>query len=401
MIYLDHNATTIPVPGLSSVVSPYLSSSFGNPSSSNYLAGREAKEAIEKSREQLASLVDCSPEEIIFTSGGTEAIYLSFLGLLDRLKEPTAADFTNKIAISRVEHSAVQDAAKYIASLTSGGLASTEITNLEINSDLSIGSLTLDQQKGIKIVASMLANNETGIFHDPSAFLNSLDTINSDYEFLSDPVQTIGKTNFSFSKSRASISFLSAHKFGGPKGIGALLVKKNSKWKPSFVGGGQEQGRRGGTESVPLIVGLGHAAVNAKKSLADGYEEEIKILRDKFEETLLSEIKNIEIVGQGKKRLPNTSCFLTSGVIGGEVSKAISLKDICISSGSACSSGSINPSKVLVALGYSTTKAISALRVSFGHGNTLEEIPIVVKELKNIVSEMRLKNESKLSKLMS
>lgn len=382
MTYLDHNATTPLAEGLSKYILPYLQGDFGNPSSQSYELGRSAKSAIEEARLSVSELIDAKPDEIVFTSGGTESISIAILGVASMMNEG------DEILRSAVEHPAVKAVINFCVKSFN---LEEQVIPVDINGDLLFDQVT-DLSK-IKLASVMFANNETGILHD----LLTLKKILPETALLHvDATQGIGKIPFSFKDLGIDLCSFSAHKFSGPKGIGALILKEGISWEPPLSGGGQEQGRRGGTESVPLIAGLGYAARYSKKNLESGYSESIRNLRDSFESKLKKELSEVEIVGVNLNRLPNTSNVLIPGVVGSDLVRFLGERDICISAGSACKANTFSPSPVLSAMGYSSLSAVSGIRVSFGHGNTKEDVDLIVSEISNFC-----KNNNKLEGLLS
>jgi cysteine desulfurase len=382
MTYLDHNATTPLAEGLSKYILPYLEGDFGNPSSQSYELGRRAKAIVERSREAVASLVDSSLEEVAFTSGGTESINLAILGVAMSMKEGDI------ILRSAVEHPAVKEIINFCVKVFK---IKEEIIPVDKDGALLFDKL-VDLDK-VRLASVMFANNETGILHDLLVLKSILP---KDALVHVDATQGIGKVPFSFKTLGIDLCSFSGHKFSGPKGVGALILKEGINWQAPMSGGGQERGRRGGTESVPLIAGLGFAAEYSRENLNNGYSESIKELRDTFESKLKNKLLEIEIVGGNSLRLPNTSNVLIPGVVGSDLVKFLGEKDICISAGSACKASTFTPSPVLSAMGYSSMSAVSGIRVSFGHGNTREDIDKIVSEISNFC-----KNNNKLEGLLS
>ncbi|HMO17705.1 MAG TPA: cysteine desulfurase family protein [Oligoflexia bacterium] len=391
MIYLDSNATTFPVPDLNRVMEPYLSEEFGNPSSGSYLLGKRAKQALEDARIELSRLVDSEPEEIIFTSGGTEAISIAILGASAKMKRESV------LLESAIEHVAVREAFRFcskgfshkvsIIPALPSGVVDINFARNQLNPDNdSVSSL-------------MWANNETGVIQPVNEFSELHKSTKG--LFITDAVQAVGKTSVSFRKSGANFMSLSAHKFGGPKGIGALIVKKGTSWESPFCGGGQEGGRRGGTEAVALIAGMGEAARYAKENLEMGEEERLGSLRDLFENLLLDEFSDISIIGKNSKRLSNTSFFLVPGIIGQDLVVELGKNGVFVSAGSACKTGQFSPSHVLTAMGISAMDSLSAIRVSFGHKNQLEEVKNAVSVFSKTIKNEREKFSKKINKVLT
>ena len=359
MTYLDHNATTPLVPGLYAFLLPYFEAEFGNPSSLSYSLGQAAKETIENARVEVADLIGAKTNEVVFTSGGTESINLGILGLASAMNP---GDIIMRTA---VEHPAVKESIQF--SIKAFKIEEVIIpVNTDGALDVSGAFNGIRDISRVKLVSSMLANNETGILHELH-YLKSI--LPSDTLLHVDATQGIGKIPFSFKDLNIDLCSFSAHKFGGPKGIGALIIKEGINWNSPMNGGGQEGGRRGGTENVALIAGLGFAAKVVKEKLKLNYSERIAKLRDYFEERLRREIPESEIIGSNSKRLPNTSNVIIPGIVSANLVKKLGEKGICISTGSACKASSFSPSPVLSAMGFSAMSSASAIRVSFGEGN--------------------------------
>ena len=374
MTYLDHNATTPLAAGLSTFIQPFFESEFGNPSSMSYPLGRKAREVVDNAREEVASLIDAEPEEVVFTSGGTESIGLAILGLASEMKKG------DQIFRTAVEHPAVKESISFC--IKAFGIEEG-IISVDRDGALELG-IPLGHSSQAKLVSCMLANNETGIIHDIKSLKKSM----PESALLHvDATQGVGKIPFSFKELNIDLCSFSAHKFGGPKGIGALVLKKGLSWNSPMSGGGQEGGRRGGTENVALIAGLGFAAKSAKERLKSNYSTEIRELRDYFEAKLVEATQHVEIIGKKSLRLPNTSNVIIPGIVAANFVKHLGERGICISTGSACKASSFSPSPVLSAMGVSSMSATSAIRVSFGEGNHKSEIDLLINELFKFCNE--------------
>lgn len=338
-VYLDNNSTTKIFNSVKKEMIEVLEN-FGNPSSV-HLEGRKARQIIENSREKIASLLSCEPDNIIFTSSATEAASMI-------LKE-------KDINCSDLEHSCITQWCKNCLDVDEKG-------QTIIKSPLNC--------------ASHIGNSETGI-------------IQSDFQsvFLLDAVQAIGKINFSFSESNVMSAIISAHKFGGPKGIGAAIIKSNFDIDPIIKGGGQEKRLRSGTENIIGIVGFAKALEVSIKKVREGKWEEIKELKYFLENEILSTSENSVIVGKKMNRLPNTSCILTPGWSGNNQVIQLDLAGYSVSAGSACSSGKVTPSKTLVKLGYSNDTSRNAIRVSLGIKTKKSEIELFLKEWKSLYNQ--------------
>lgn len=391
MIYLDNNATTQPLDSISEIASKYLSSEYGNPSSVSYDLGKRAKHAIEDARTKVASLVECEPDEVIFTSGGTESIYSSIIGASLAAKHNTS----HRILITPTEHPAVNACTDLLKKI-----AKYEIHTLPVDKVHGV-RIDINDTNQFCISSQIYANNETGIITPVPTIIKILQTRDTCKPFFhSDTVQLIGKSPFSFRKSGLDSISVAAHKLYGPKGIGAMIIGRNSIWEPCITAGGQEKGRRGGTENVALIAAFGEAAAAARMRLDEGYHLKIKEIRDYFEEVLCNEISACHIIGKNAERLTNTTAVIISDVIGYEIVELVAREGLLISSGSACKSGTCEPSKTLIAMGYSTTEAMGLLRISFGYKNTKEDAIRAIEILKKHVQTYRKNNQEKLNQIL-
>ncbi len=374
MVYLDHSATTPVDPRVFEAIKPYLTESYGNPSSI-YRAGQDVRKAVEDAREMVANLVGAKPKEIIFTSGGTESDNTAIKGVaLNR--------GGGHIITSAIEHPAVL---KVVAWLEKQGFEATYV---------GVGSEGVvdpdDVRKAIRpdtiIVSIMHANNEVGTIQpieEVAAVAHERGVL-----FHTDAVQTAGKLPIDVGKVGIDLLSLSAHKIYGPKGIGVLYVKKGTKFDPCVHGGHQEWGKRGGTENVAGIVGLGKAAEIATGGMkADA--ERIGRLRDRLEKGLESRISDLLFNGHREKRLYSISNICVKYVEGEAMLLRLDFHGIAASSGSACTSGSLEPSHVLLAMGISAEIAHGSLRFSLGRVNSEEDIEKVLETLPPIVEKLR------------
>jgi cysteine desulfurase len=375
IIYLDNNATTQLDPAVIEEMLPFLTKYYGNPSS-GYGFAATARKAINLARERLAALLGCQATEIIFTSGGTEsnnAVINSALQLDVRGK---------RVVTSSVEHSAVlrpcQDLAKrgcdvtFLAVDSHGNLDVTEV-------EAAIGPETA-------FVSIMWANNETGVIFPIEKIAEICRE--KGVLFHTDAVQATGKIPMRLCDSPINFLSLSAHKFHGPKGVGALYVNRQTRFSPLIAGGGQENGRRGGTENVASIVGLGKAAEVALKYLAEG-KCNVRSIRDRFEKSVLEAVSGASVNGASATRLPNTSSLLFEGI---ESSSALILLDrqgICCSAGSACRTGSQEASHVLRAMNPSGDGARRSLRFSVGRFNTDTQIDRAIELVPKVIDKLR------------
>jgi len=305
----------------------------GNPSSV-HAEGRAAKGLVEKARGQVAGLVGCEPREVVFTSGATEAASLAI---------PDNAT----VSSSAIEHDAV------LSWVQQDGVDLTQLLDVDKQGVLTgtAQNASFEEKIWDDVVAIQAANSETGVLQDTLKHAQALWALKRQVHLLTDAVQAIGKIPFSFSKSGSDFTMTSAHKLGGPKGVGALIVKHGIDVKARIRGGGQEMGRRSGTENVIGIVGFGAAAEAAQRDLETGVWDEVKKLRKILEKAIEESSSQTIFVGKGAERLPNTSCFITPGWKGETQVMAMVLAGFAISAGSACSSGKVKSSRVLAAIG--------------------------------------------------
>jgi cysteine desulfurase len=374
LLYLDHNATTPIDPEVRAAMLPWLENEYGNPSSV-YSLGRRSSAALTKAREQVASLVGAQPSEIIFNSCGTEATNSAILSAL-------AIDPDKRhIITSAVEHSATIKLCEYLA--TRG----YEITWLPVDKDgvLDPDKLETSITSETAIVSLLWANNETGVLF-PVEEIASI-TTRKKVPLHLDAVQAAGKVPINLEELGVQYVSLSAHKIYAPKGVGALYVNRNARYTP-LLRGSQEESKRGGTQNVASIVAFGKAAELAQAHLL-ATAERISKLRDHFEQTLLSTVEGVRRNGTDEPRLPNTSNLTFAGI---EAETALLLFDkegLCCSAGSACSSGSINPSHVLTAMGVTRNEARASLRFSLGRTTTEEEIDRALEIIPRIIAKLR------------
>ncbi len=374
-VYLDNNATTKIHPEVFEAMIPHFTLLYGNPSSMHTCGGVVAKQ-IAGARESLATLIGSDPDEIIFTSGGTESDNMAIRGVIE------ANPAKRHIVTTRVEHPGVLATAKWLQS------KGYEVTFLEVDRD---GSLDWDVYRralrsDTAIVSIMWANNETGVIF-PVAELARI-AWEKGIPFHTDAVQAVGKIPIDLRATKISLLSLSGHKLHGPKGIGALYVRKGTRLSPILFGGHQEQGRRPGTENTASIIGLGKAAALAQRNIAEE-NGRVKALRDKLENSLLAAIPRSQINGDRINRLPNTTNISFEFVEGEAILLRMNELRIAASSGSACTSGSLEPSHVLRAMGIPFTMIHGSIRFSLSIFNTEEEIDYVIEKLPRIIADLR------------
>ncbi len=368
--YLDHNATTPLEASVLEAMLPTLREQFGNPSSV-HRHGRRARAAIDAAREQVAALVNAHPSQVIFTSGGTEANNLAIQGVAARQRP-------GRILIGATEHPSVVEAA---ASLTDRGW---RVEHLPVDDQGCLRQDALKQalQPVPALVSVMTANNETGVVQDMTAIAALVR--DSGALLHTDAVQAAGKIALDFSASGAHLMTVSAHKIGGPKGAGALIVDKAVDIKPLLHGGGQEKDRRSGTENVAAIVGFGAAATMVCERLA-AYGLRLSRLRELLEAGLHS-FHGVELFAANVRRVPNTACFGAHGMDGETLVLNLDRLGFAVSSGSACASGSNEPSPVLLAMGVERELARGSLRVSLGWSNTEADVEDFLRALGSVLA---------------
>lgn len=376
MIYLDNNATTQVAPEVREAILPWLGENYGNPSG-GYRFGKAAKKAINLAREQVADLIGAHPEEIVFTSGGTESSHTALRSAMALRPE------RKTILTSTVEHSAVYELAKF------HGQTGYDV---RLNPVDSQGRLDLGQWQQnlandtVAVVSLIWANNETGVI-SPIAEAAAL-AAEKDVYFHTDAVQAVGKIPVKVSEMPLHALSISAHKFHGPKGVGALYLNRHARFQPEILGGGQENERRSGTENVPGIVGMGVAAGLAKQFLEE--TAALARLRDEFEKQVMAAIPGVEVHGGESPRLPNTGNLYFPGVDGEGLLILLDEAGICCSPGSACSTGAVQPSRIIKAMGFSSSRARSSVRFSLSRLNSEDEISAAVDAIQNAVAKLQV-----------
>jgi len=378
VVYMDNNATTMVAPEVVETMLPYFSELYGNPSSMHSFGGQVGK-SLKEAREKIAALIGASPDEIIFTSCGTESDSTAILSALQTY--PTK----RHIVTTRVEHPAVKNLCEGIDNLTGH---KHKVTQLPVDSDgtldLKLFEESLDDDTAI--VSVMWANNETGVIF-PVAEMAEI-AKNRGILFHTDAVQAVGKIPINLQDVPIDFLSMSGHKLHAPKGIGVLYVRKGKPFAPFLIGGHQEKGRRGGTENVASIIGLGKACELAMSRL-DDENTRVRKLRDKLEEGLLESIPNAILNGHKTQRLPNTTSVSFEFVEGESILLHLDRFGICASSGSACTSGSLEPSHVLRAMGVPFTAAHGSIRLSLSVYNTEEEVDFVLEKMPPIIENLR------------
>ena len=376
-VYFDNNATTRVAPEVRDVMLPFLDDLYGNPSSMHAFGGRVAK-YVDRAREEVARFVNCSPEEIIFTSCATESDNTAIRGTADWFGRDL------KVITTAVEHPAVLQPVRRLKA------QGYETVELPVN---GVGQIDLDQlraelasAKGPKLVSAMWANNETGTVFP----IAKIAEICKEYGAVlhTDAVQAAGKAKIDVKAVPVDMLSISGHKFHAPKGIGFMYVRKGTKLKPFMLGGHQESGRRAGTENVPYIVGLAKACELARLGMADE-EKKLTALRDRLEAGIVAKCPNVRVNGDRENRLPNTLNVSFEYIEGEAIAYHLSDLGICISTGSACASGSLDPSHVIRAMGVPFTAVHGSVRFSLSRYSTDEEVDYVLDKLPPVIANLR------------
>jgi cysteine desulfurase len=374
-IYMDANATTPLLPEVLEAMRPFFIDSFGNASSVHHF-GQHARAAVEHAREQVAALLNCRPAEIVFTSGGTESDNTAIFGVL----RPGDHLITTSIEHDAVLHSAQKAQERGI-----------DVTFLPVSSSGCVDPYDIYRVRkpNTKLISVMMANNETGVIQ-PIEQIGKI-AAETGIAFHTDAVQAAGKIPIDVQAIGCQMLSISGHKLHGPQGIGILYVHRGTRFEPMLFGGSHERQRRAGTENVAGIVGLGKAAEIARAAVTDGTDDRIGVLRDRLEQGLLSAIDACGINGAGQPRVPNTTNVYFDHLEGEALVIALDLKGLATSGGSACSSGSAEPSHVLNAMGLPPARARASLRFSLNRTNTdadvdaaLELVPAAVAHLREL-----------------
>jgi cysteine desulfurase len=395
-VYLDHNATTAVEPEVLDAMLPYLSGEYGN-AASIHTFGQRARAAVETAREQVASLIGARPQEIVFTSGGTEADNHAIFGMVSPLvswpakRSPNAVDDLDKrfsiahlkhVITTAIEHEAVLNTCQ---TLEKQGVA---VTYLPVNREglVSVEALRRAIRKETVLISVMHANNELGTVQ-PLEEIGCI-AADADVYFHTDAVQSAGKLPIDVNTLRIDLLSLSGHKFYAPKGVGALYIRGGTRLQQLLYGGHHQRGFRPGTENVAGIVGLGKAAEIARKSLAQDASR-ISALRDRLEQGLLSRVPYSQANGARAARTPNTTNITFPGIEGEALVIALDLKGLACSTGAACSSGAVEPSHVLTAIGLSPEEARASIRFSLGRHTTAAEIDFALQSVPAAVEQLR------------
>jgi cysteine desulfurase len=374
-VYLDNNATTPVLPEVLEAMRPYFAEHFGNASSIHH-HGQETRGAVERARGSIATLLGCKTSEVVFTSGGTEGDNLAIFGLI----QPG-----DHIITSTIEHSAVLNTCRHIAK---NPTTACDVTYIPVDGRCLVDPADVKRaiRPNTKLISIMFANNETGALQ-PVAEIAKI-AAEADIYFHTDAVQAAGKVPLNVDEIGCDVLTISSHKIHGPQGVGAVYVRKGTQLVPILFGGTHERSRRAGTENVPGIVGFGKAAELATAGFERGDHQKMAAARDRLQRELLA-IEGTGLNGDGAPRVPNTTNVYFDGIEGESLVIALDLKGLSVSSGAACSSGAIEPSHVLVAMGVPHDRAKASIRFSLGKQSTPEDIDFALQVIPETVTRLR------------
>jgi cysteine desulfurase len=372
-IYLDNNATTPVLPEVLEAMRPYFGEHFGNASSIHH-HGQETRSAVEHARDSVASLLGCQSSEVVFSSGGTEGDNLAIAGLT------SAGDH---IITSSIEHHAVLLTCKHLEE------AGCEVTYVPVNGRglMDPDDVRRALRPSTKLISIMMANNETGVLQ-PVEEIGRI-AAEADVYFHNDAVQAAGKVPIDVYRTRCDALSISGHKMHAPQGVGALFVRKGTQLQPLFYGGRHERSRRAGTENVPGIVALGKAAEMAMEGFARGDDKKMSALRDRLQQGILAQVEGAGVNGDAAPRVPNTTNIYFDNIDGESLVISLDLKGLAVSTGAACSSGAIEPSHVLTAMGLQSDRARASIRFSLGKQNTPEDVDIALALVPETIARLR------------
>jgi len=372
-VYLDNNATTPALPEIFEAMRPYFQEHFGNASSIHH-HGQETRAAVERARESVATFLGCRASEVVFTSGGTEGDNLALFGL---------AKPGEHVITSTIEHHAVLNACKHLQE------TGCEVTYVPVDGQglVDPGDVRRAIRPHTKLVSIMLANNETGVIQ-PLEEIGKI-AAEADVYFHADAVQGAGKIPIDVQRLGCDLLSISGHKMHAPQGVGALYVRKGTLLQPLFYGGSHERSRRAGTENVPGIVALGKAAEIALQALTCGDDAKMAAMRDHLQRAVLEQVDAAGVNGEGAPRVPNTTNIYFECIEGEALVIALDLKGLAVSTGAACSSGAIEPSHVLTAMGLRADRARASIRFSLGKQTTSEEIDFAIGLVPETVAHLR------------
>jgi len=372
-VYFDNNASTPVLSEVFDAMRPYFGEHFGNASSIHH-HGQDTRAAVERARESLATLVGCRPSEIVFTSGGTEGDNLAIFGL---------ARSGDHVISSTIEHHAVLNACKHLEEM------GCEVTYIPVDGS---GQVDPDDVRralraNTRLITIMKANNETGVLQPVEE--SGKIAAEADVYFHTDGVQAAGKVPLDVNRIGCDLLSISGHKMHAPQGVGALYVRKGTLLQPMLYGGRHERSRRAGTENVPGIVALGKAAELAQETFQRGDDKTMAASRDRIQQTILENVEATGLNGEGAARVPNTTNIYFEYIEGEALVIALDLKGLAVSTGAACSSGAIEPSHVLTAMGLRPDRARASIRFSLGKQNTPEEVDFALDLVPQTVSRLR------------
>jgi len=372
-VYLDNNATTPILPEVFEAMRPYFDERFGN-ASSIHRHGQDARAAVEDARDSVATLLGCHPSEIVFTSGGTEADNLAIFGVVAP---------GDHLITSSIEHDAVLHACKRAEEV------GCEVSVLPVDGHgvVDPDDVRRALRTKTKLISIMMANNETGVLQ-PVEEIGKI-AVEAGVCFHSDAVQAVGKVEVNVQQIGCHLLSISGHKIHAPQGVGALYVRKGTEIKPLVYGGRHERSRRAGTENVPGIVALGKATQLAKEGFDRGDDQKIAALRDQLQHGILAEIQEAGVNGNGVPRVPNTTNIYFDHVEGEALVISLDLKGLAVSAGSACSSGAVEPSHVLVSMGLRPDRAHASIRLSLGKQTTAADINFALTLVPETVARLR------------
>jgi cysteine desulfurase len=372
-IYLDNNATTPVLPDVLEAMRPYFGEHFGNASSIHH-HGQETRAAVERARDSVASLLGCRAPEIVFTSGGTESNNLAIAGL-------TSAD--DHVITSGIEHHAVLHACKHLEEM------GCEVTYVPVDGRglVDPDDVRRALRPNTKLISIMMANNETGVLQ-PVEEIGKI-AEEADVYFHIDAVQAAAKVPIDVKRIACDALSISGHKIHAPQGVGVLYVRKGTHLQPLFYGGRHERSRRAGTENVPGIVALGKAAELAMQGFERGEDKKMSALRDRLQVGILAQVEEAGVNGEGAPRVPNTTNIYFDHIEGEAMVISLDLKGLAVSTGAACSSGAIEPSHVLTAMGLRVDRARASIRFSLGKQNTAEDIDFALVLVPEAVARLR------------
>jgi len=372
-VYFDNNASTPVLPEVFDAMRPYFGERFGNASSIHH-HGQDTRAAVERAREAVAELVKCRSSEIVFTSGGTEGDNLAIFGL---------ARSGDHVISSTIEHHAVLNACKHLETM------GCEVTYIPVDGrgQVDPDDVRRALRKNTRLITIMMANNETGVLQ-PVEEIGKI-AVEADVYFHTDGVQAAGKVPLDVSRIGCDLLSISGHKMHAPQGVGALYVRKGTLLQPMLFGGRHERSRRAGTENVPGIVALGKAAESAQEIFQRGDDKTMAASRDRIQQTILENVEATGLNGKGAPRVPNTTNIYFDHIEGEALVIALDLKGLAVSTGAACSSGAIEPSHVLTAMGLRPDRARASIRFSLGKQNTPDEIDFALNLVPQTVSRLR------------